>query len=177
MQGGRKMRCASCHHQWFQDNPDSETKAVDSDIAMDEIERPTKPALDVLKQDFRQGWGVMAAIIGVMLGLYFAISLFQSDMIMGQGLAFDRIAIERQESGELLLTGQIVNVMNEARGVPMIKITQILQSGAQGDSRIIDPMVESLNGGEVLPMSLMLQGIGEDVRDIKLTFEMPVSSP
>lgn len=54
--GGRKVRCASCHHEWFEDGPEPETF---EQILEKEAENPVEPIPDAVKP-IPEGSGIPA---------------------------------------------------------------------------------------------------------------------
>ena len=92
-------------------------------------------------------------------------------LIIGQGLAFDNITIERDGTA-LKINGNIVNAMDADRGVPSVKITRILGDDIEGDATIISPDKNMLSSGEILPISATLDDVEKEVLNIKLSFNL-----
>ena len=174
MRGGRKLRCASCKHSWFQEEPLERSENI-SPIAEPANAKPKKKdnndsLLTKLKNDFRYGGkamlaGFAIAIIG--FGIYYTL---KPTLIMGQGLAFDQIEIAR-DGNTMSVKGMIVNTMDAKRGVPSIEIIQILSNDIAGDRMIISPDKKILDSGEQLPISATINDVAIDTQNLRLSFK------
>jgi hypothetical protein len=91
-------------------------------------------------------------------------------LVMGQGLAFHNVEIKR-DHGDMTLIGEIVNTMNEKRGVPTLQITQLLEDDLLGNTSLIKPEKEILEAGETLQITLKVQHVGKEVQNLKIGFE------
>ena len=174
------MRCASCKHEWFQENPDRESPAdseftVDDIVRDDHVQKPQKTKKEsnavfaTLKNDFTKGSTVVGIGFILVLAVYFLYQFLTPSMVMGQGVAFDQVTIER-EGDDLIVSGHIVNAMNDVRGVPLIQLTQILKGDLEGDTKIVSPPVATLQSGEMAEFSYSLDNIGPEVVNMRVTF-------
>ena len=169
MRGGRKLRCSSCKHTWMQDEP-LEKKEQVSPVANND-DSSKQSFLDKIKQDFTQGYKIIGGVCALVLIAFFIYKFLTPSLIIGQGLAFDNIAIER-DGTTLNVTGEIVNAMDSDRGVPSIQITRILADNIEGDATLISPDKMVLHSGETLPIQASLDNIGADIKDLKITFKV-----
>ena len=180
--GGRKVRCASCKHEWFQDAPldteddferatfDEELVSVSkSDDVQNDIEKKSIGFLSILKKDFVHGFKIITGTCAIILILFFAYQYFTPQLIYGEGLAFNNMVVENI-NGEMVLSGEIVNTLNEERGVPSVLVKNLLAEGHVGDSFVIKPDKEILNSGEVLLLSAPLLNLDPEVQNISITF-------
>ncbi len=178
MRGGRKMKCASCAHQWFQDEPLEKSEAVkkfarDLDKGQKKTSKKSSGEgfLPTLKQEIIDGKFFVIGGFSCVLIIFFIIHLMSSaPLIMGQGLAFHNIAIKR-DNGDMTLIGEIVNTMNEKRGVPTLQIAELLHDDLLGNTHLIKPEKEILNADETLKITLQLPAIAHEVRNLKIGFE------
>lgn len=181
--GGRKVKCATCKHVWFQDEP---LEALVETIA-DRVEGDDNFA-DTLSQS--NGVGVTEAatttkatnkssalkVAGAscitVLFLFFIYQILQPSLVMGEGLAFNDMMIEQTQEG-LILTGEIVNTVRDERGVPSLQITSILGEDMKGDVRLVALDKDVLEGGEVLPVMIILDDVKDETQKLDVTFEKP----
>ena len=186
--GPRKVRCASCKHVWehdeaFEQEEDEVFERDEANDFADHLARveATPPETSVadddktsflskVKNDFKTGFKVIIATCATILFLFFIYQFLTPPVVYGEGLAFNKMTVTREEGG-VRLTGEVVNSFNEKRGVPIIEITAILAEGIEGDSVLVTPDKTVLDGGETLPMSAMLENIGPEVRSLTITFQ------
>lgn len=174
--GGRKVKCASCKHVWYQDEP---LDSLVEEIA-DHEQGGGETFADALSQSedvqsnkkrgVLSGVKVAAASCVTVLFMFFGYQMFKPTLIMGEGLAFNDIAVERTEEG-LILSGEIVNTMRDRRGVPSVKVTALMAEDIKGDVMLIAPDKDILEGGEVLEMRAVLHHISEEAQKLDITFE------
>jgi hypothetical protein len=62
--------------------------------------------------------------------------------------------------------------MNDDRGVPSVKITQILNNDVKGDSIIIPIQTKILETGQNIPFVTTLNNIGPDIQNLHIEFNM-----
>jgi predicted Zn finger-like uncharacterized protein len=176
--GGRKMKCAKCEHKWFQDEPldkkeDTDDFRASLNEALDRADKePDKQSLpQTLKSDFKEGY--ITIIIGflVVIGFFFLYQSFRGPIPVGEGLVFDMIEVERI-GNDIHIEGLIVNAMNDDRGVPSVKITQILNNDVKGDSIIIPIQTKILETGQNIPFVTTLNNIGPDIQNLHIEFNM-----
>lgn len=184
MRGGRKLRCASCKHSWFQEEPLD--RAVQQNRSVEDSEGTQSHAesigddtdqsfLDKIKNDFATGYKVIGGMCFLVVLSFFVYYMATPPLIVGQGLAFDNIVIERQDDS-IIMTGNIVNAMDSARGVPSIQITKILFNDVEGDAIILAPEKNILQSGETLQLHAMIDGAGADVTNLKVTFKSSIDN-
>jgi predicted Zn finger-like uncharacterized protein len=177
MRGGRKMKCASCAHTWFQDEPLEKSEAVkkfarDLDKGQKKAKKlPGEGFFSTLKQEIIDGKFFVIGGFSCAMIIFFIVQLLSSaPLVMGQGLAFHNIEIKR-DNGDMTLVGEIVNTMNEKRGVPTLQIAELLHDDLLGNTHLIKPEKEILNADETLKITLQLPAIGREVRNLKIGFE------
>jgi predicted Zn finger-like uncharacterized protein len=169
MRGGRKLRCSSCKHSWFQEEP---MERADNATAQPSESKNDKTSFfNRIKQDFQQGYVLIGGVFALVLIAFFTYKFLTPSIVIGQGLAFDNITIER-DGTTLTLNGEIVNAMDSDRGVPSIKITRVLANDIEGDATIISPDKDVLHSGEMLPINASLDGVGPEVLNVKLGFNL-----
>lgn len=172
MKGGRKLRCSSCKHSWFQEEP-LEKKLHSYEGSANNIGHISTRDVSFLgkiKNDFKRGYVLIVSTCVFVVVAYFIYHLLSAPAVMGQGLAFDNISIAR-EGNVVIISGSIVNAMNEERGVPNIEITQILNNDVRGDTIIHSSGKEVLQSGESIPLLISLDNIDETVKDLAITFQ------
>ena len=167
--GPRKVRCSSCKHSWVHDG-----KEGGADPDADLLERIVPRDQDKEKAEGKRATAAYPFIIGFVIVIvgYMAMQMASSPLVMGQGLAFNNIAIERGEDQSLVITGEVVNAMNEKRGVPPIKITGLSESGMAGDSFVFNPEKDILAPAEIMPLSLAIKNLPAEVVSLKVTFDL-----
>ncbi len=177
MRGGRKMKCASCAHVWFQDEPMERSDAVKNFVRdLDKGTQKNKKQkngnlLKEIKEEIITGKIFIFAGFSCAIITFFIIHLMSSaPLIMGQGLAFHNVEINRDRD-ETTLIGEIVNTMNEKRGVPTLQITELLRDDLLGNVILVKPEKEILDADETLKIELKLSTIGHEVRNLKISFE------
>jgi hypothetical protein len=128
--------------------------------------------ISLIISDFKQGFIVIAFAFAIVIGVYFTYqAVKEPPLIVGQGLAFDRITIERD--GDIITAnGSIVNAMSDKRGVPNIMVTQIMAGDVKGDSFILEPDKHILDGGEMLTFSIKVENIDPSVQNFTFGFDM-----
>ena len=189
--GGRKVRCASCKHEWYQEDPDDNstvTEMADSDpFDKDEdfsshleaantrgkesvAQNASAKTFDGETSSVSQGIKLAVAACVTVLFLYFAYAMLKPSLVMGEGLAFNDITLQT-EGDVLVLQGEIVNTVNEKRGVPSLKIISLMEGGVEGDVKLVAPEKDILESGEILPLSIELSDINPQVRNVTVTFE------
>lgn len=179
--GGRKLKCASCKHVWFHD-PATVTKSAEaSNPALDAIADKLDQAGGSSSSSARKGGGFLSTLktdltegkIWVGLGLLLILCGFilyyvmQPSLIMGQGLAFDHVRVERQENGSFLVTGDIINTMNAPRGVPDIAVHI---AGDHAETRFFQPAQTVLESNQSFDFSYTINDLPDDADSITVTF-------
>ncbi|PCI01364.1 MAG: hypothetical protein COB76_01515 [Alphaproteobacteria bacterium] len=172
---GRKVRCAKCKHEWHQ--LPVEEKVADNSSGPEIIRETQNGSKESMKAATIIAWvkseiidGVKPFAIGlsIVLIIFAVIQMMSSHLVIGQGLAFHDAALTRE--GEVLkISGEIVNSMNEDRGVPKIQIT-LLYEDVEGDSVVILPSKTILSAGESLTFSHEVTGDDWNVTDLNVRF-------
>jgi predicted Zn finger-like uncharacterized protein len=184
---GRKVRCAQCSHVWHQkpvkQSPQAEKTKEDNNVAEEPViiretaqgewrETSSRNILAILKHDLTEGKKVVLSSFATVLIVFLIIQLFSSSpLIIGQGLAFHNIIIER-EQGILIISGEIVNSMDDVRGVPVIEITSLYED-TEGDSFILTPSKQILESGEKIDFNYSLEAVDDYITDLRIRFKIP----
>ena len=174
--GGRQLKCSTCKHKWFQNDPSKEV-----DFKPEDIIRGSRPQskhknesqggiFEKIKGDFANGRIVIVVTTAIIVGLFFIYGAMQTPLIMAQGLAFDQITITRTDN-VAIVTGNIVNAMNDKRGVPSIKITQIMAGDVEGDVILLAPEKSVLASGEIMNFTATIDDISASVQNLRVTFQ------
>ncbi len=176
MRGARKLRCSSCKHTWTQEEPLEKSDGIQSFASHIHTSKPkiSKDELSLIgkiKRDFTQGYAIIGGAFIVVLIGFFIYQFMTPRLVMGEGLAFDNIMIERDGSN-LLIIGAIVNAMDSDRGIPSIEITKLMMGGIKGDSVIVKPEKSILQSGETLPLSIELSDVGTEVLNVSIGFKI-----
>ena len=176
--GGRSVRCAKCQAKWHQlpveeDDREDLTKNPDNNIIV-EKKSPNETFLKIMagiKKECAEGYKPFAAGLVVVLLAFFIVTQFMgSPLVIGQGLAFDKVTIER-DGDDFQIHGTIVNSMNELRGVPKIQITTLFED-IEGDRFLIAPEKTILKPNEEIHFSYDMKDSDPAVTDIKVGFAM-----
>ena len=143
---GRKVRCASCGHTWFQE-PDQEEIQDTEENPVEEIPEAIKPipegsSVPVITEEKNPkativSYAIAVGIFFIVLGILFAAqtpitrvasgmtgfyALFgSSPSIPGEGLAFDKVQAKIEAEQTIKLKGRIINLTSQEKTVPMIR--------------------------------------------------------
>jgi hypothetical protein len=104
----------------------------------------------------------------VMIG-YAVYALLTPSLIIGQGLTFSAVEIVR-EGDELIVRGDIVNTMNDIRGVPGVSVTTMFDDVA-GDTIQFAPPSNTIDAGISVPFEYKIGEYSENITDLKLGFK------
>lgn len=173
---GRSVRCAKCQAKWHQlpVEDDDRVDVVKAPVITKTEETPKSDGkfaliLASVKKELIEGYKPFTAGLAIVLALFFALTQFSgSAVVVGQGLAFHHVVIER-EGSELAIRGEIVNSMNDVRGVPKIQLTTIFD-GVDGDSFLIVPAKDVLEPNEQIEFTYVLTEADAAITDIKVGF-------
>lgn len=180
---GRKVRCSSCRHVWLQEKtfevniPDFTGMPMPEETKEEPI-APLPPLddpqelSDIVKTESREGILPFLAGMAIVFAVFFAYILFDKEIPVGQGLAFDNVTIERIGNEALEVKGAIFNTMDDKRKVPDIRMTYIGLEGVEGDSRLFRADKDILDAGETIPLSFILEDVPEDTANIRISFEV-----
>lgn len=172
MNGGRKMRCASCKHVWMQDEPLEKSGSAHVGDTPDDIKKPKtdQSVSNMLKTDVTEGKFVVLIGFAIILALFFVYKFMTPSMIVGQGIAFNNIVVDQGEHGTMVIKGEIVNTMDDVRGIPSIKITNLMADNVEGDSVIFKLERHTLESGETFPIHYEINNIDSSVHSLKIMF-------
>lgn len=196
---GRKVRCCQCRHIWLQmpvddvtdleipqktekkedgvkietPSPDAKPDNVGQPIEQASVTKEKKQVLSLFGNS--TSIGTKAFISGLFLVLlpFLLYRWMAPELVVGYGLVFHDVQIERDGDG-LAIYGEIVNTMNDERGVPPVRMTMI-HSGVNGDSVLFTPDRDIIAGGASIPIAYTIPDIETDVTDLKISFDMPDS--
>ncbi|HZH26749.1 MAG TPA: MJ0042-type zinc finger domain-containing protein [Azospirillaceae bacterium] len=197
---GRRVRCGSCGNTWVQTVPPEATPAPEIILEPppDRI-RPIPPGsnLPVVIPPKRRkgpviGWTAAGLVAGALaVGLVFArheivetwppaaaayeVVGLEVEAI-GTGLSLQNVRSEqRMDNGTpvLALTGQVANVSDKARDVPPIRAVALDPDRRALQSWRIQTSPARLLPGEVATFASVQRDVGEQVAQIRVTFEAP----
>lgn len=192
---GRSVRCASCGNRWHAQPPADAPKAVDVDTD-DTVPRPAPRKRPILGGEASRGasasligWlvGVLvvlflaSAVIGrneIVAGFPASASLYQKlglPVTMELGLQFENVTSERlAERGVsiLVIEGQIVNVSEQERAVPPVKVTLLDDGGRKLQDELLRPEKEVVAGGGKVGFSGRLVNPARQARNFSVTFDV-----
>lgn len=157
-EAGRKVRCASCGHQWFQEGNVAPDIIAEEPLAHD-IPEGVKPQADapppVLAEEAQKmrDQDLIARVCGffgaflVFLLIFLTLALFKgpvvnafppsvmfyeliklSPPIPGSGLVIDQLRVEEQ-SGELVIEGRIINLTSNEIDIPPVAVFLLNEAG------------------------------------------------
>ncbi len=169
---GRKVRCAKCGHTWWQ-SPDED----DPDFSLNdvtEIRQTSAPTVERPPRDraaMRRvliGWGLFAAVVLALAGgavaardqivrlwppaalLYDTVGLRVEPP--GTGLQLQNLRSEQKVEGGapvLVVDGQIVNVSDTVRPVPVVRVTSLGEDRKPIKSWTVEASPAQLLPGEI----------------------------
>ena len=179
------MKCAQCAHKWFQDEPLEKNKSGDegddgngngngNGDKGEEVNND--PLLQKFLSDFKDGYTTILIGCVLVIGFFFLYQGFRGSLIVGEGLTFDSIEIVRH-GDNIEISGVIINTMNDDRGVPSVKITQLLGNDIEGDSVLIPIHTKVLNAGLEIPFVTTINNVGADVVNFHVGFDMGHDTP
>lgn len=192
---GRVVRCAKCGETWREQAPADAPPAADLAPPADAF-RPLPPGSNlpvpaVARRSRRSAFlllGVAAAVLAVGIGavllrervvgawpaaarLYDAVGLPVETL--GAGLQLRNVRSERRDEdgiGEILVEGQIVNVSDVQRSVPMLRAVALDAEGRELRDWSIPPSQVILLPGEVATFESMLGDPDPSISEISITF-------
>lgn len=171
---GRKVRCSNCKHVWHQEKPIEARKPTFAqsvtEAKTDNVEESKTTAF--IKKESKEGLVPFLIGMAIVFAVFFAFLMFNTTIPVGQGLAFDNMQTSRLGDEALEVKGSIVNTMDDARKVPVIRLTYIGLEGVEGDSLLFHADKEILEAGEILPISFVLDNLPPDLKDVRITFDI-----
>lgn len=141
------------------------------DDDQDDTDKKSGGVFTTIKQEFVTGYpSILLGLILVLAG-YFLFLTFHKPLIMGEGIVFEDVIIER-EGKSLMINGRMTNTMAEKRGVPSIIVTSLID-GSDGDRAMFKPPVETLDGGESTEFGVSIENYPTNISDIRIGFNQP----
>lgn len=143
---GRKVRCSSCAHTWFQE-PDQEEIEDIEENPVEEIPEAIKPipkgsSVPVVTEEknpkatiisYAAAVGAFFIVLGILLAAQTPVMRATSGMtgfyalfgtspnIPGEGLVFDKVQAKMEAGKEIKLKGHIINLTSKDVPLPMIR--------------------------------------------------------
>jgi predicted Zn finger-like uncharacterized protein len=129
-----------------------------------------KSAVIVIKQEIVTGYpSILIGLFVVFFG-YFLISMMHSPLVMGDGVIFSDVVIDRDDDG-LSINGQLTNTIDNERGLPSILVTVFIDD-IEGDSSIFNAPQDVLPAGETIDFELVVDKYPENVTDVRVGFSL-----
>ncbi|WP_448192011.1 zinc-ribbon domain-containing protein [Azospirillum sp. sgz301742] len=194
---GRKVRCSSCGHVWYQrpvppeDGGDLERTLLTNDLPLANL-RPApepRPAKTKRPRGSAKAWAAFAVVlVAILAGGYFArtqvvrlwppAALFYETVGLaveppGAGLQLQNVRSEqRPDNGATLLVveGQIINVSDAVRTVPKVRAVSLGFDRKPVQTWTIDPSSGQLLPGEIATFRSTQRDPGA-VAEVMVTFE------
>lgn len=192
---GRKVRCISCGHVWFQPPASDEEpeRTLVADTPFDEVPRPAARVYDAGGAERRKGAWKGWAVLGVLVAGIAAGGLLAREAIVGlwppaallyetvglpvpppgAGLQLQNVRSEqRTENGAtvLVVEGQIVNASDAERRVPKLHAVSIGFDRKPVQDWTIDASVGQLLPGEIATFQSTRRDLN-GVAEVTVTFE------
>lgn len=196
-QNGRSVRCANCGNRWLARPPADAPKALDADADTDDSIAQTAPRKRPLPggEAARRGSaGPVGWLVGVLVILFLAsaivgrneivegfpasASIYQKlglPVTMQLGLQFENVTSERlAERGVsiLVIEGQIVNMSEQERKVPPVKVTLLDDGGRKLQDELFRPEKEVVAGGGKVSFSGRVVNPARQARNFSVTFDV-----
>lgn len=197
---GRRVRCASCGQRWLAQPPADAPKVLELSPSAPLGFMPIAPALRkraVVDPERRQGTG-SASLVGWLIGIL--VILILASAIVGRneivagfpataalyqklhlpvtsvpaGLQFENPHAERlDERGVsiLVVEGEIVNVSEQARELPRVRVGLLDETGRELQYELFEPSAERLLPGERTSYSGRLVNPAKQARNYRVTFD------
>jgi predicted Zn finger-like uncharacterized protein len=191
---GRTVRCASCGHRWL-------AKPAPDAPQLVELEDPSPPPsgtrhwpLGGAEEQRRGSASLVGWLVGVLLILIVAsavigrneivagfpasASIYQKlglPITMELGLQFEGVVSRRLEEGGvavLVVEGAIVNVTDQERPVPPIRVTLLDGGGRRLQQELFEAQDAQLDGGGKTSFSGRLVNPAEQARNFSVTFDL-----
>jgi predicted Zn finger-like uncharacterized protein len=198
---GRTVRCANCGHRWHAAPPEDAPRIVDTPPA--DLPIPPGPAAvprarPTPRPERRRRLGSASLIgwlIGVLLVLILAAAIIGRNEVVAifpeaapvyqkvglsvtlpLGLQFENVTSERfDERGIaiLVIEGDIVNLSEQPRDVPQVRITLLDDSGREIHQELFEPADSKLESGGKTQFSGRLVNPAAEARNFSVTFDVP----
>ncbi len=186
---GRKVRCASCSHSWFAMPPDdAPINVVIEDAPLDD--RPLAAAEPRRPVGGRVGGWLAAALIVVLLGALIVgrdavvarvpqtVSLYRAigfDVTLQLGLEFRDVTSQRLTEGSvsvLVVAGAIVNVSDQDRDVPALRIALLDDERREVDVKVFRTTARYLTSGGTASFEARVVAPPDGASNFTLTFDV-----
>jgi predicted Zn finger-like uncharacterized protein len=191
---GRTVRCANCGHRWPVKPPADTPKVIELNPApaaaaprMWPVAAPDKPR--AAGSASLVGWlvGVLivlivaSAVIGrneIVAGFPASKTIYQKlglPVTLQLGLQFEGVTSKRLEEGGvavLVVEGEIVNVTDQIRPVPPIRVTLLDGGGRRLQQELFKAKDAELEAGAKTSFSGRLVNPAEQARNFSVTFEV-----
>jgi predicted Zn finger-like uncharacterized protein len=190
---GRRVRCASCSHRWLAQPPADAPKSLELGPAALAVTR-LSPVVTPDQARGRgsaslAGWlvGVLAvlvvasAVIGrneIVAGFPASTAIYHTlglPITLQVGLHFEGVVSKRLEEGGvavLVVEGAIVNLSEEQRPVPPIRVTLLDGGGRRLQQELFRAKETQLDAGGKTRFSGRLVNPAEQARNFSVTFEV-----
>jgi predicted Zn finger-like uncharacterized protein len=190
---GRTVRCASCGNRWLAKPPADAPQVVELDPASPLTDDPLWSAAGAATSPRRSsasliGWliGVLvillaaSAVIGrneIVAGFPASASLYQKLGLIDiqPGLQFEDVVARRLEEGGvavLVVEGAVVNLTDQARPVPPIRVTLLDGGGRRLQHELFQAEKTRLDGGDKTTFSGRLINPAEQARNFSVVFDV-----
>ena len=191
---GRTVRCASCGNRWLATSPADAPRVVELDQTLPPANPqllpitgraagPRAPSASLV------GWliGVLvilivaSAVIGrneIVAGFPASATIYQKlglPITLDLGLQFEGVVSRRIEEGGiavLVVEGAVVNVTDQQRPVPPIRVTLLDGGGRRLQQELFEAADTQLDGGGKTTFSGRLVNPAEQARNFSVTFDV-----
>jgi len=187
---GRTVRCASCGNRWLAKPPADAPRAIELDPSSPRL-WPVAGAAAAPRRGSASlvGWliGVLvilivaSAVIGrneIVAGFPASATIYQTlglPVTLQLGLQFEGVESRRLEEGGiavLVVEGAVVNVTDQERPVPPIRVTLLDGTGRRLQQELFQAEAAQLDGGGRTTFSGRLVNPAEQARTFSVTFDL-----
>lgn len=195
---GRRVRCAGCGHRWLARPPADAPKVVE--LTPPPVGTPPPPGPTPRKRAGAEGGrnNASASLVGWLVGVL--VVLILASAIIGRneivagfpataaiyqklwlpvtvqlGLQFENVVSERlDERGVsiLVVEGEIVNVSEQARAVPAVRVSLLDDAGRQLQYELFEAGAPVLQPGAKTSFSGRLVNPAQQARNFSVTFDV-----
>jgi len=187
---GRTVRCASCGHRWLAKPPADAPRALELDPGNARLWPVAGTAAATRRGSASLvGWliGVLvllvvaSAVIGrneIVAGFPASATLYQKlglPVTLQLGLQFEGVVSRRLEEGGiavLVVEGAVVNLTDQPRPVPPIRVTLLDGGGRRLQQELFQAEDTQLDGGGRTTFSGRLVNPAEQARNFSVTFDL-----
>jgi predicted Zn finger-like uncharacterized protein len=190
---GRTVRCASCGNRWLAKPPAEAPQVVEFDQAPPVTNLRLWPAAGATAP-LRGSASLIGWLVGVLVILIVASAVIGRNEIVAAvpasasiyqalrlpitlqlGLQFEEVVSRRLEEGGiavLVVEGAIVNVTDQERPVPPIRVTLLDGGGRRLQQELFQAQDARLDGGAKTTFSGRLVNPAEQARNFSVTFDL-----